>query len=304
MQDMNAFNTHLNQTTQESAAGAGTVFSSARRAASKVGRYGVAILGAVAMVGAMAVAPAQADKLADIKKAGVVKFGVKADIKPWAYVDSAGKPIGFEIDMAKDIAKTLGVKPDFTTVTSANRIQYLQQGKIDVILATLSDTKKRRKIIKMVHPNYFGDATNVLAPKGTKLKKWADLQDSVLCGVQGSFYNKPFAKEYNAEVKAYKGPPEAIAALKQGQCQAFLFSDQILRIQQETEASLKDFIVAFEPRDSDLWALAVNHGDKDASLAGVLSGIVKGLHKSGKLMELAKPHGLAGNPFLNAHANK
>ena len=265
---------------------------------------GVAMLSAVAVLGMMSVAPASADKLADIKKAGVVKFGVKADIKPWAYVDSAGKHIGFEIDMAQHVAGKLGVKADFTTVTSANRIQYLQQGKIDVILATLSDTPKRRKIIKMVHPNYFGDATNVLAPKDTKLKTWADLKDSVLCGVQGSFYNKPFATEYNAEVKAFKGPPEAIAALKQGQCQAFLFSDQILRIQQETEAGLKDYVLPFEPRDSDLWALGVNHGDKDASLAKLLSGIVKDLHKSGKLLEMAKPHGLAGNPYLRAHANK
>ena len=42
----------------------------------------------------------------------------------------------------KEIAKKLGVKPDFTTVTSANRLQYLEQGKIDMLLATLSDTAK------------------------------------------------------------------------------------------------------------------------------------------------------------------
>jgi polar amino acid transport system substrate-binding protein len=301
---MDAIKSHRSQEIRVSVAGAYALFSGVRRAASKVCHLGVAILGAVALVGAMAVTPAQADKLSDVKKAGVVKFGVKADVKPWAYVDSAGNPVGFEIDMANEIAKMLGVKADFTTVTSANRIQYLQQGKIDIILATLSDTEKRRKIIKMVHPNYFGDATNILAPKGTKIKKWADLKDSVLCGVRGAFYNKPYAKKFNAEIKAFKGPPEAIAAMKQGQCQAFIFADQILRIQQENDPTLNDYTVPLDPRDVDLWALAVNLGDKDASLAKLLSGVIKSLHKSGKLLEMAKPHGLGGNPFLKANANK
>jgi polar amino acid transport system substrate-binding protein len=269
---------------------------------SHLGRGGIAMFGAIAVLTMAVAAPAQADKLADIKAAGVVKFGVKADVKPWAYVDSAGQPVGFEIDMAKEIAKKLGVKPDFTTVTSANRLQYLEQGKIDIVLATLSDTEKRREIVKMIHPNYFGDATNVMTPTDTKLKTWDDLKNSVLCGVAGAFYNKPYAQEYNAEIKAFKGPPEAIAAMRQGQCQGFIFADQILRMQLEGDSALGDYKVALEPRDVDLWALAVNHGEKDASLAQFLSETIASMHKSGKLLELAKPHGLGANPFLNAQA--
>jgi polar amino acid transport system substrate-binding protein len=307
MQNMDGFGTDVNQTERASTVPArdlGGLSSGVRRNYFRIFLKSVAALATTVLVAAVTAAPVLADSLADIKKAGVVKFGVKADVKPWAYVDSAGKPIGFEIDMAQEIAKGLGVKPHFTTVTSANRIQYLNQGNINIVLATMSDTKKRRKVVKMIEPHYYGDATNILAPAGTKLKKWPDLKNSVLCGVRGAFYNKPIAQEYTAEVKAFKGPPEAIAALKQNQCQAFIFSDQVLRIQQETEPDLKDFLVALEPRDTDLWAIAVNLGEKDASLAKALSDAISALHKSGKMLELAKGHGLGGNPFLRAKANK
>ena len=60
--------------------------------------------------------------------------------------------------------------------------------------------------------------------------------------------------------------------------------------------------IEVEPRDVDLWALAVNLGDKDASLAKFLAETISSLHKSGTLLKLAKPHGLGANPFLNEQA--
>lgn len=273
-----------------------------RRTLARIVLNGVAALGALILCTSASTAPARADTLSDIKAAGVVTFGVKADVKPWAYVDSAGKPIGFEIDMAEELAKRLGVKPRFVTVTSANRIQYLEQGQIDIVLATLSDSPKRREVVRMIEPHYFGDATNLLAPKGTKFKTWDDIKGATLCAVNGAIYNKWAAQEYGADVKAFKGPPEAIAALTQNQCEGFVFSDQILRIMQETEASLEDYVVALEPVNTDHWAIAVGKESNDDSLAKALSDALAAMHSSGTMLELAKGHGLGGNPFLRARS--
>jgi polar amino acid transport system substrate-binding protein len=272
----------------------------ARRRWARIVLNGVAALGAFIVLAAGSTTPAQADTLSDIKASGVVSFGVKADVKPWAYVDSSGKPIGFEIDMAEELAKRLGVEPKFITVTSANRIQYLEQGQVDIVLATMSDTPKRREVVRMIEPHYFGDATNVLAPKGTKFKTWPDIKGASLCAVNGAIYNKWAAQEYGADVKAFKGPPEAIAALTQNQCEGFIFSDQILRIMQETETDLEDYVVALEPVNTDHWAIAVGKESNDDSLAKALSDALAEMHSSGKMLELAKGHGLAGNPFLRA----
>jgi polar amino acid transport system substrate-binding protein len=251
----------------------------------------------------LAATPALADTLSDIKDEGVVRFGVKADVKPWGYMDTSGNHVGFEIDMARAIAERLGVEADFTTVTSANRIQYLEQDKIDIVLATMSDTAKRREVVRMIEPHYFGDATNFLAPEGSKFKTWDDLNGASVCAVSGAIYNKWVAQEYNAEVKAFKGPPEAIAALKQNQCEGFIYSDQILRIMRDTEEDLKSYVVAFEPVNTDYWAIAVGKESEDDSLAKALSDIIAELHESGKMLELAKGHGLGGNPFLRSKAN-
>ena len=60
-------------------------------------------------------------------------------------------------------AKRLGVKLELVPVVASNRIQFLQQGKIDLMIATMSDTPERRKIVDIVDPNYYGSGTNVLA---------------------------------------------------------------------------------------------------------------------------------------------
>jgi len=255
---------------------------------------------ALAIVLAFSSGLAKADTLSDIKAAGTVKFGVKADVKPWAYVDSQGNPIGFEIDMAKKLAEQMGVKTEFITVTSSNRIQYLEQGKIDIVLATMSDTPKRRKVVHMVEPHYFADATNVMSKPAAGINGWQDIKDQALCGVNGAFYNKWAAKKYGSEVKAFKGPPEAIAALKQGQCVGFLYSDQILRITKDENSDLSDYVISLKPVNPDYWGMAVRKDSDSDTLAEAISTGITEMHESGQLLDLAKPYGLGGNPFLKS----
>src|SRR5438477_9862239 len=75
---------------------------------------------------------AQGDTLEKIKSKGVLVVGVKNDYKPWGFVDPSGQIVGMEIDMAKDVAQRLGVKTEFVPVTAANRMEFLQQGRIDL----------------------------------------------------------------------------------------------------------------------------------------------------------------------------
>src|SRR5437762_90756 len=83
---------------------------------------------------------AQADAMDDIKKKGVLVVGVKTDYPPWGTRDASGNIVGMEPDMAADVAKRLGVKVELVAVVSSNRMQFLQQGKIDLMIATMSDT--------------------------------------------------------------------------------------------------------------------------------------------------------------------
>ena len=129
------------------------------------------MLGIVAMaLGVVAPGLANADAMADIKAKGTLVVGTKADYRPFGYLDPSGKVIGFELDLAADLAKRLGVKLELVPVVASNRIQFLQQGKIDVMIATMSDTPERRKIVDILDPNYYGSGTNVLAKKSDGIK--------------------------------------------------------------------------------------------------------------------------------------
>ena len=114
-----------------------------------------------------ALSPARADVLSDIKARGTLIVGVKADYPPFGYRGPNGDIIGIEPDLAADAAKSLGVKVQFVPVTASNRMQFLQQGKIDLMIATMSDTPEREKVIWIVKPNYYTSGYNLMLRGGT-----------------------------------------------------------------------------------------------------------------------------------------
>ncbi|MDP7047455.1 MAG: transporter substrate-binding domain-containing protein, partial [SAR324 cluster bacterium] len=76
------------------------------------------------------------DRWNKVMKRGKIVIGVKADYKPWGYRNTSGALVGMEIDMAKDVAAAMGVKLELVPVQSSNRMQFLEQGKIDMMIAT------------------------------------------------------------------------------------------------------------------------------------------------------------------------
>ena len=131
---------------------------------------------------------ARADALDDIKKRGTLIVGVKADYKPYGFRDPSGAIVGIEPDLAADVAKRLGVKLELVPVVSSNRMQFLEQGKIDLMIATMNDKPDRRKVVYIVEPSYYSSGVNILTPKAAKLKEWKDLKDKKVCMIQGAWY--------------------------------------------------------------------------------------------------------------------
>ena len=138
---------------------------------------------------------ARADALDDIKKRGTLIVGVKADYKPYGFRDPSGAIVGIEPDLAADVAKRLGVKLELVPVVSSNRMQFLEQGKIDLMIATMNDKPDRRKVVYIVEPSYYSSGVNILTPKAAKLKDWKDLKDKKVCMIQGAWYNKQIQQD-------------------------------------------------------------------------------------------------------------
>jgi polar amino acid transport system substrate-binding protein len=231
-------------------------------------------------------AAAKADVLDDIKKRGTLIVGVKADYKPFGFREPSGGIIGIEPDLAADVAKKLGVKLELVPVVSANRMEFLNQGKIDLMIATMSDKPDRRKVVQVIEPLYYSDAVNILFRKDAAVKSWTDLKGKRLCGTSGAFYNKDVAQQFGPEIASFDGSDKPLLALKNGDCIGYLY-DQTFIAGMLTEDDWKGGYQMTLPGIMETpWAVAVKLGETNFQKA--LEDIHKEWMKSGRIVELEK----------------
>lgn len=237
------------------------------------------------------------DTLADVKQRGKLIVGVKADYKPYGYTDPSGKVIGFEPDLAADVAKRLKVELELVPVVAANRMQFVQQGRIDLMIATMSDRKDRREVVGIPDPAYYAAGVNVLAKKDAGLKNWEDIKGKNVCGIQGAFYNKSVQEKYGPNIVAFPGTTEALSALKSGNCVAFVYDDTFFQ-GKVTDPDWKDYKIAFKSIDPDPWGVGVAKDDE--KFKAFMSDTIKDWHKSGFIQNEEKKWSIPPSDFAKS----
>ena len=256
-----------------------------------------AIAVAVSTVGPAAAAQCTNDVWKKVMERGKIIIGVKADYKPWGFRNESGGIVGMEVDMAQDVADAMGVKLETVAVQSSNRMQFLEQGKIDMMIATMSDRADRRKLVGIVQPNYYTSGTNVMSPKAVGLKKWEDLRDKPVCGKQGAFYNKIVTERYGAKVIAFTGNAEAKQALRDKKCIAWVYDDSSI-MSDLSSGNYGDYEMPLASEDDNPWGLAVPIAEKSCAFGNFMSGMTVNWHMSGRLIELEKKWGIQPTKYL------
>ena len=254
-------------------------------------------------VTAMAAGQCTNDTWNKVIKRGKLVVGVKADYKPWGYRDTSGNLVGMEPDMAKQVADTMGVELEMVPVQSSNRMQFLEQGKIDLMIATMSDRADRRKIVGIVGPNYYTSGTNLLAPKALKLNNWEQLRDKPVCGKQGAFYNQIVEKRYGAKVVAFTGNAEAKQALRDKKCIGFVYDDSSI-MADLLSGNWDDYEMPMPTEDDNPWALAVPKAEEKCVFGQFMSGMQYNWLRDGTLLELEEKWGIQPTSFLMKQKEK
>lgn len=256
------------------------------------GRFPVA---ALAVVGVVAGAQlAMADVLETIEERGSIVVGIRADYRPYGYLNPEGGHIGLEPDLARNVAERLGVEVEFVPVVASNRMEFLQQGRIDLLIATMTDTEERRRAVNILQPNHYSSGTNLLARKGVGIESWEDLDGRPICGIQGAFYNRKTQEEFGADLISFTGTAEVLTALKQGTCHAFVYDDAFI-IARLTEEEWADYEMPVETIDDAPWGVAVAHGED--ALAETISEIITDWHSTGYIIELEEANGITPIAF-------
>ncbi|MDX2265299.1 MAG: transporter substrate-binding domain-containing protein [Hyphomicrobiales bacterium] len=254
--------------------------------------YGFRLFGALGLAAACLFSgAAMAGAIEDIKAKGVLVVGTKADYPPYGFLDSSGKIVGLEPDMAADVAKRLGVKLELVPTVASNRMQFLQQGKIDLMISTMSVNEERKKAVGIVEPYYYASGVAILVNKAAKVQSAADLKGKPVCAIQGAFYNNRLQSEFTGQdLVAFKGVPENEAALLGGQCVGFVYDDVLLIYKKQSDAAKwKDYdVVVLKEFTPVPWGLAVKLEEKDTEWGKFMAATTVEWLKSGTLLALEK----------------
>ncbi|MDR5836215.1 transporter substrate-binding domain-containing protein [Caballeronia sp. LZ034LL] len=235
---------------------------------------------------ALAASPAHADATLDrIKARGVLVVGVVLDGTYGSLDPVTRRPVGYNVELGQSLAQHLGVKFEAVEVTPPNRVQFLQQGKVDALIASMQYTKERDEILSYVPTPFEEIGGSAMVRKGAGIHDWADLRGKPVCVSQGSNYTKPLIEQYGAEVKGFKGMPEALLALRGGACVASVHVTPGIQARLLNEpGEWKDYEAPIStqliPSPSVIW---VRKGQGDTVAA--FDGIVKDWHRSGFLID-------------------
>lgn len=237
------------------------------------------------------------DGLKRIQDRGTLIAGVKADYRPWGFRDTDGKIVGLEIDMAQKVADTLGVKLETVPVIASNRMQFLQQGQIDLMVATMTDTADRREMVGIKGPNYYASGTAAMTPKAVGFTQWEELRGKPACGVQGSFYLQNIEQTYGATIVAFGNAAEAKQALRDKKCVAFVYDDTTIGAD-IAAGGWDDFEISLPIEDFSPWGMAVAKSEENCALGQIVSGLQYSWHRDGTLIDLEQKWGVTASPFL------
>ena len=247
-----------------------TVFNTRIR---RIARRALAALAAVACT--MSLAACGADE------SGKIRIGIKFD-QPGLGFKKSGTYVGFDVDVAKYVAKKLGYSEDeivWKEAPSKQREAMLQNGDVDMILATYSITEERKNAVSFAGP-YFVAGQDVLVRKDDhSINGPEDLNGKRLCSVTGSTSAATVKEKFASEVQLMEQPgyAECATALFSGIVDAVTTDDIILA--GLASASRGKLRVVGKPFTQEYYGVGIKKGD--TALAKKINAAITEMIKDG-----------------------
>lgn len=243
---------------------------------------------ALALVASLftATTAARADQLDDIKKKGELVVGVLGTDEPNSFVDPKTREIvGYEVDLALAIAKKLGVKPVFKQLAVAARIPELQQGRVDILAASLTHNQEREAQVDFSLTT-FVTGQKVLVKAGSGIQDVAALAGKRVLTVKGGTQEPNIRKVVpNVEVVTFETTQQAFLALQQGKGVGYVNDEaSLINDHAKLGAAKKDYVVLPTSISVEPLALGLKKGEK--GLKALVDGVLRDLEKSGDAEKL------------------
>jgi glutamate transport system substrate-binding protein len=204
--------------------------------------------------------------MAKLKQAGTVRVGTKFDQPLFGLKNLEGKPEGFDVEIAKLIAGEMGIAADkiqWVETVSANREPFIQQGKVDYVVATYTINDERKKVVDFAGP-YYEAGQDIMVAKGNPegIAGPDDLAGKKVCSVTGSTPAENIRENYpEAKLTEFDVYSKCAEALKNGQVQAVTTDNVILLglISKDQEA----FELVGKPFTKEPYGIGLKKGDTE-----------------------------------------
>lgn len=180
-------------------------------------------LACLALVLALPVA-APARSLDEIIKSGTLRVGVNPNFPPMSSYGKSNALEGFDVDVGRAVAQALGVKAEFVTTETQQRVPFLVSNRIDIALGALTRTPQRAKLISFTVPLH-SEAMGVITTDKVAAKSWQELnkKEITLVNMRGNLSVDVLkGKLPNPKVLLVDGNADTIRAIAQGRADALV----------------------------------------------------------------------------------
>jgi ABC-type amino acid transport substrate-binding protein len=197
-----------------------------------------------------------------IQAAGEIKIGVKYDVPPFGFKNPQTDEIeGFDVDFGKAIADKLGVEPNFIEAISDNRIPFLQDGTVDLVLSTMTINAERDMEIDFSEPYYIAKG-RILVPQDSDIAGIDDLAGKKVCTALGSTYEETLKEQApDADLRLVDSYSECLELVQNGAVDAVSTDDVILTGMIIQDDTLK--LTEGEPLTTEPYGAGLKDGDTE-----------------------------------------
>jgi polar amino acid transport system substrate-binding protein len=168
---------------------------------------------------------------AEVKARKKWVIGVKCDFAPFGFVDASGKNDGYDVQVARRFAQLAfgsKTKVELVCVTTPSRIPTLQSKRVDIIISTLTWTKARTEVIAYSIP-YYAATGRLLVPNNSSIRSVRNLGGKTIVTTRGALYAAWTRNCFkDSKLLEVDSPALAVAAVKNGTADTFMFDDAFL----------------------------------------------------------------------------
>ena len=228
------------------------------------------------------------DMYDDIMKRGYIRVGINTDSKPFGFLNEKGEYCGYDAELARYIAQYIlnsRQKVYFVSVTPADRLIKLTTGEVDIVIATMTITPQREKIINFSIP-YDAAGMAILTKTSSKISTIGDLTGQNIGIIWGTTAEKNIANFVpGANIIGFRSYKDAYYALKQGKVNAITSDDTLL-----SRFAVEDSEVKLLPKryTKEPYGVGIRQGKGSAKLKNALDFAINDMRQKGIILHLHK----------------